>query len=476
MSTGNLIQPTLTVLRPDQVQQLHDYSLRILSTTGVRVDSQDARRLFSRAIGPGAIAENRVRLPGEVVEWALSAAPATVDIYDRQGNHAFCLGNDRLRFGIGVTVLHYQEPVDDEVVQFTREHMTSMVRLGNTLPNYDVVSTIGILQDLPPQVADLYATLEMIANTTKPLVLLVSDETLFPAVLDLLQDLIGDPTPHPFALPYLNPITPLVMNSSTTDKMLLAIERGLPVIYSSYSMAGMSSPITPVGNLALLNAELLAGLTLSQLAREGSPIVLGSLPNYFDMKTMISFYDAHSILMSLACAEMMAYYHLPHCGTSGSANGWGPDISAIDAYWMNTLTGCLGKSGLAPFVGDTLGAKAFSPVSVVHTHEIIAQSRRLAQGFQLDDITAVLDELEQVGPGGQFLITEQTLRHYRTAYYHSPFSPRWSMSKWLARGQPKADNLLREYTQELLANPQVPADHADLLAKGEEFVQRLINI
>jgi trimethylamine--corrinoid protein Co-methyltransferase len=129
----------------------------------------------------------------------------------------------------------------------------------------------------------------MIANTVKPLVILISDESLFPHVLDLLELLRGDLASQPFVIPYLNPVTPLIINEGTSDKMLASIERGLPFIYSNYGMAGMSTPITPGGTLALLNAELLAGLVLSQLAREGAPIILGSLPAYFDMKTMVDF-------------------------------------------------------------------------------------------------------------------------------------------------------------------------------------------
>jgi DNA-binding Lrp family transcriptional regulator len=37
----------------------------------------------------------------------------------------------------------------------------------------------------------------------------------------------------------------LVMNAGTVDKILIAIERGLPFIYSNYGMAGASTPITP---------------------------------------------------------------------------------------------------------------------------------------------------------------------------------------------------------------------------------------
>jgi trimethylamine--corrinoid protein Co-methyltransferase len=87
----------------------------------------------------------------------------------------------------------------------------------------------------------------------------------------------------------------------------------------------------------VLLAELLAGLVIGQLYKEGAPMLLGMLPVYFDMKTLMNFYDPQSILVSLACAEMMAHYGVPHCGTSGSGTGWGMDLLAAETYWMNTL-------------------------------------------------------------------------------------------------------------------------------------------
>jgi len=67
--------------------------------------------------------------------------------------------------------------------------MVEGVRLSQSLPHYDVISTLGVLRDLPETVADLYAVLEMVANSEKPLVLLVSDESLFPTVLVILGSL-----------------------------------------------------------------------------------------------------------------------------------------------------------------------------------------------------------------------------------------------------------------------------------------------
>ncbi len=471
MVTASRIYPEINLLSQEQIAKIHNASLRLLATVGVRVDSARAREVFARA-GLRADADDRVRIPREAVEQAIDLAPTGVDIYNRRGDFAFRLGEgEPARFGVGVTALFYQDPSTDRVTPFTRKNMETMLRLGNALNSYDLVSTVGIVQDVEPGVSDLYATLEMIANTVKPIAILVSDENRYKDVLNLATHLHGNLASRPFIIPYFNPISPLVMNEGTTDKMFQTIELGLPFMYSNYGMAGATTPITPAGTLALLNAELLAGLTWSQLLKPGAPIILGSLPAFFDMRGMGSFYDTHSYLINLACAEMMAHYRLPHCGTSGSGMGWGADLIAGGHQWMNHLSSVMGKVGLVPFVGDNFDSKVFSPALVVYANEVIAQARRLAQGFLLNDEELALDEIAEIGPGENFLTSSLTLKHFRNAYYSSNIWPNLSLEAWQAKNRPQPTALLRNYTQTLLAKLQPPADHADLLARGEAFIE-----
>ena len=273
MAPNPQARPRLTLLSDGHIEAAHEASLRLLAELGVRVDSERARSVFSKAKGAARVEGDRVYLHREVVEWAIRAAPETIDVYDRRGGAAFRLGDDRTRFGVGVTNLWYQDPATDALEPFSRAHMRAGVRLSQDLPNYDVISTLGVLRDLSPEVADLYAVLEMVGNSTKPLVLLISDEKLFPTVLELLEALHGDVGEKPFFIPYLNPITPLAINEGTSDKLLDSGACGIPVIFSNYGMAGMTTPITCAGTLAVLNAELLAGLVLSQLGKEGAPII-----------------------------------------------------------------------------------------------------------------------------------------------------------------------------------------------------------
>ncbi len=469
----NNVRPHLTMLTEEQKQDIHSYTMKLLATTGIRVDSPSVLEMLKKKAGSSMVEEKTMRFPEELVAWAIKSAPSQIQIYNRRGNPQFTIGGaeDRLRFGIGVTALYYQDPVTDTPELFQRKHMQDMVRLGNKLPHYDVISTIGVVRDVPEHLTDLYGSLEHFANGTKPLVLLCSDEHRFDDVLQMFELLHGDLGTKPFVIPYFNPVSPLVLNAGTVDKMKMAIERGLPVILSSYSMSGATTPITPAGTLTVLLAELLAGLTIGQLFKEGAPMLLGMLPVYFDMKTLMNFYDPQSMLVNLACAEMMEFYDVPHCGTSGSGTGWGMDLLAAETYWMNTLTFALTKGGLAPFVGDTLGSKAVSPLTFIYSHEIIDQALRFANGFQLDEVHIGLEEIHKVGAGQSYISAPTTLKKYKTGYYVNPILPRWSMEKWIEAGQPHVQKKLSEYTIEFLKDLPVPEDHAELLRKGEEFIK-----
>jgi trimethylamine--corrinoid protein Co-methyltransferase len=472
------VKPTLRVLTGDEIERVHQDSLKILSETGIRVKSARARILIVRAAGGreperGAASGETVRIPPELVAWALTAAPSSVGIFTRHRRPAFTLAPGagvETRFGVGVTNLYYQDPATDEVVRFTREHQAVGTRLGDALPGFDVVSTIGVPQDVPAGRVDLYATLEMAANTAKPLVLLVSEEGAFGPVLDLLEGLCGDLGGRPFVIPYFNPVTPLVINAGTSDKMFAAIEHGLPIIYSNYGMAGATTPITAAGTLAVLNAELLAGLVLAELIREHTPVILGSLPASFDMKLSMSYYGAETMLLNIACAEMMAHYGLPHCGTSGSGAGWGPDLQAADLFWMNHLTSVIGKVGLAPFVGGNFDSLAFCPAAAVYADHVIGLARRFAAGFDLDDEATGLGEIAEAGPGGNFFEAGLTMERFRLAVYDSRVFPRMTFSSWQEKGKPKAIDILRERTVSILASHKPPEDHEEIVRKGEEMI------
>ena len=467
--------PRLNVLTTEQIEHVHARSLEILSSVGIRVDSARAGKIFAKS-GCRPNAENIIKIPPGLVADAIESAPSFVDVYNRLGRHAFRVGgsrNTQTHFGVGVTNLYYQDPATDKIDPFTRKHMETCTRLSESLQYFDFVSTIGILQDHSPRTGDLYGTLEMVANTIKPLVVLVSEKKCFKPVLDLLEHLGGDLRTHPFVIPYLNPLSPLILNEETSDKMVAAIERGLPLIFSNYGMSGASTPIEPLGTIALQNAELLAGLVFSQLVSDGTPIILGSFPATFDMKDMVNRYTPQSLVLNLACAELMAFYELPHCGTSANGNGWGADLFAGDLHWMNHLTSCLGKVGLAPFVGGNFFSVVFSPAILVYSNEVIRKVRLFERGFSLDGNTDFMAEIQSAGPGGNFLTAESTLKACRTMPRDNVVWPHLSLEKWQKKGCPKADDILRNFTIQRMANLEIPDDHDELIEKRRTVYSKI---
>jgi trimethylamine--corrinoid protein Co-methyltransferase len=192
------------------------------------------------------------------------------------------------------------------------------------------------------------------------------------------------------------------------------------------------------------------------------------------MRTMGSYYAPESMLLNLACGEMMAHYSVPHCGTSGSGGGWGADLLAADGFWLNHLAACAGTVGLAPFVGGNFDSLVFSPAAVVYADHIIGQARRFASGFAMEPAAVGLGEIAEVGPGGNFLTAELTLRHFREADYRSSIFPRLSLEAWQAQGSPKAGDLLRARAVDLLAHAPPPEDQLELLTRGEALMRAWI--
>ncbi|MDX2415041.1 MAG: trimethylamine methyltransferase family protein, partial [Bacteroidales bacterium] len=246
--------PQINVLNQDHISDIHSKSLHILEKAGIRVDCEDALEIFKRSTYVKTEGKLVYIMP-ELVEKSIASAPSSIKIYNKQGEEAFVIGNtgsSKARFGVGVTNSNFQDPVTGKIVQFRREHTRYATKLGDMLESYDMISTPGVPMDVPPQKLDLFNLADMYANTDKPLVILLLADGIMAKAMEFIKLIHGDPGSRPFIMPYVNPVTPLILNKSTTDKMKVSIENGLPLIFSNYGMSGGTSPIDGAGTLTLL--------------------------------------------------------------------------------------------------------------------------------------------------------------------------------------------------------------------------------
>ncbi|MCP4451939.1 MAG: hypothetical protein GY809_10785, partial [Planctomycetes bacterium] len=121
------LKPKIKVMTREQIDKVHHDALSILREAGVIVHDPGARGVFEEAIGKHH-EDGRVRLPEDLVQWAITTAPSDIQIYDRLGAPCFELkgnGSQDTVFGIGCTNLHYENPFDSTIKPFHREHMSA---------------------------------------------------------------------------------------------------------------------------------------------------------------------------------------------------------------------------------------------------------------------------------------------------------------------------------------------------------------
>jgi len=91
MNKQVFVKPRLQVLNPDQLKEVHRYSIRVLEDTGIQVESKNALRVFEKS-GVVKISNDMVFIQEYLVNHAISQAPSNIEVYNQSGNPAFHLG------------------------------------------------------------------------------------------------------------------------------------------------------------------------------------------------------------------------------------------------------------------------------------------------------------------------------------------------------------------------------------------------
>jgi trimethylamine--corrinoid protein Co-methyltransferase len=111
---------------------------------------------------------------------------------------------------------------------------------------------------------------------------------------------------------------------------------------------------------------------------------------------------------------------------------------------------------------------------IVICDEIISFVRRLLGGIAVTPETLALDVVDEVGPGGNYLSANHTLRHFKECWYPSIID-RSSYQSWSEAGQPTAIENARQAARDAIANhtpeplPQATIETLrDLVAAADE--------
>jgi trimethylamine--corrinoid protein Co-methyltransferase len=90
------------------------------------------------------------------------------------------------------------------------------------------------------------------------------------------------------------------------------------VVFAPEALAGATAPSTLAGLMTQQNAEVLAGIMVSQLASPGTPVLYGTVSAVMDMRTGTAAMGGPEVgLINMATAQLGRYYNLPRRGTGG---------------------------------------------------------------------------------------------------------------------------------------------------------------
>jgi len=444
------------ILSDGQLTEIHHASLEILRRTGVRVRDDEALGIL-RDAGCDVSDGDLVKYPAVVIEEALDHAPSRVVLHGRDGGPRVFLEGQRSFFGTGSDLPHTLDLETGERRLSLLSDVESTARLADSLPNLDFVMSMALPSDIAPETSDRHSFRAMIANTTKPVVFTAWDESGLADIIAMADAVAGGSerlAASPFLLAYLEPTSPLQHSQTVLRKVLMMADRQLPFVYAPGPVEGASAPVTSAGSLAMANAEVLSGLAIAQLRRRGTPVVFGSGSGPLDMKTTVASYSSPEFMLHCkGMAELGQHlYHLPTWGFAGCSDSKVPDIQAgIDsALWI--LWTALSGANLVHDAGYVESGMTCSYEMIVICDEIIGYVRRLLGGIEVSPETLALDTIDKVGPGGDYLMTDHTLRHYKSCWYPNILDRR-NHESWDRAGRPSALETARAIARTAVARP-----------------------
>jgi len=456
----------LQMLTEHEIKAIQDASLAILRDTGVMVHHDEMLRLLGEA-GAQVDAGHRIaRLPEELVMDSIARAGKQYVLYGRNGNRT-------ARFGYGDLVL-LSSPgqyawIDLQTGQrrpATMQDAHEAIRLGDALENITIVGAMAQPETLSEKYRDVVLTAELVKGTDKPTRCWVRNGATARYLVEIYRTLAGGDAAlraHPMVEAFLEPISPLQLPGDGLDIVKEFAQAGQPVSIGPMAMTCGTAPGTLAGTLAQENAEILAGLVIAQLLAPGTPIMYGGIPHIMDPRTGIcSFGAPEQGIMAVAMVQIAHSYGLPVYVNVNLTDAKLPDAQAGMEKAATLLLGVLAGADTFGHCGICGTDHAGSLLWLAFDDELMSYTKRIARGLAVDEERLATEVIHAVGPAGNFLAEEHTVRHFRKELW-LPLSvwTRQPYDLWQSEGATSFADRLRAHVMDVLAtHPPQPLDEA----------------
>jgi trimethylamine---corrinoid protein Co-methyltransferase len=486
------MRPRIQLLSPELIGRILREAFELLMSPGVRVGSAAVELLRSAGVEVGVAANEGVaRIPEPLVRQCLASAPRDFHLYNRQGEKAVHYGGDDVHFDPGSCCVQMLDPDTLEARPSETRDLVRIVQVTEMLPQFAAQSTAVVCsdKDAPSAIGDLYRLFIVLQHSDKPVVTGSFSAAGLQGMIDLLVADSGNAEKlrqQPRAVFDVCPSPPLNWSEFGSHNLLDLARAGVPAEIVAMPLAGGTAPVTLAGSVTQHAAEVLAGITLHQLARPGSPIVWGGAPAIFDMRTGGAPMGAvETAMLNMACAEVGKHLGLPTHGYLVATDSKFVDAQAGAESARSAMLGALAGINMISGAGMLESLACFSVEKLVIDAESIASAYRLARGIEVrcDDVrsdevrgadvrgqTLATAMFAQTGLSGEFLQLKETRALFRQEQYlPSPVIDR------SARGSgPPSDVFTRARTRvdDLVSKYRKPALPEDVLQNFQAIVTR----
>jgi trimethylamine--corrinoid protein Co-methyltransferase len=404
----------------------------------------------------------RIRFPRKVVLEHIHTAPRRVVLYSRTGKDDLDLTDDRVYLGTGGAAIRIIDLETGDYRPTTLRDLYLLARLVDKLDHIHFFLRPCIPTDIPEAAYDVNMFRACLKGTGKHVMSGVNNIEGFHKVLDLASTVAGGReklTEKPFISIITSfAISPLKLCTASTRILQEANRHGIPVALSCAPMAGSTAPITMAANLVQIHAEQLAGILITQLTRAGAPVLYGGIPGRANLNTMGYLGGAVECgMMNAAIHQMARYIGVPNYNSSALTDSKIPDQQAAWEKGMTTLLAAMGGSNFVHHAAgmlDSMVGVAYE--QFVIDDEIIGMACKVLKGIDVDPEHLALDVIDEVGPGGNFMIHDHTLKHMRSEYYPgNGVTDRKSRVKWEQEGRTDARERARQMAKKILSAPEV---------------------
>ena len=467
--------PSLQMLSQQEIEAIQGASLAILHDTGVRVHHEEMLRLLGEA-GAKVDADHKIaRLNEKLVMDSVARAGKQYVLYGRDQRQT-------ARFGYGDLVL-MSSPGQYAWIDLqtgdrrpaTIQDARDAIRLGDALGNITIVGSMAQPESMSEKYRDVVLTGELVKGTGKPTRCWVRNGATARYILEIYRAIAGGDAAlrtRPMVEAFLEPISPLQLPKDGLDIVREFAQAGQPVSIGPMAMTAGTAPGTLAGTLAQENAEILAGIVLTQLLAPGTPITYGGIPHIMDPRTGIcSFGSPEQGIMAVAMIQIAHSYGFPVYVNVGLTDAKLPDAQAGMEKATTLLLGVLAGADTFGHCGICGTDHAGSLLWLALDDELMSYVTRIARGFAVDDEHLATGVVHAVGPAGNFLAEEHTVRHFREELWlPGAVWTRQAYDLWQADGGTSFADRLRRHVEDTLATHR-PEPLDDALA-GE--VDRIV--